>query len=155
MESFMARVEDVAQKRLDTDSKLHYMPSESIHRELLQELDRYPILERALVDMHALSDPALSANIQKSALTILRQDRGESAKGEKLISSDRTERKFVLGKIDGDEETALAPIPPVQESDVPSASLEPAPTLPKVNGIERAQSVVSEQPPEEMDITTD
>ena len=40
MGPFMARVEDVAQKRLDSDSKLHYMSPEVVHRELLQELDR-------------------------------------------------------------------------------------------------------------------
>lgn len=37
----MNKVEDVARKKLDTDQRLQYMPAETIHRELLQELDRF------------------------------------------------------------------------------------------------------------------
>lgn len=36
----MARVDDVVEKRLDTDPKLQYIPADDVHRELLKELDR-------------------------------------------------------------------------------------------------------------------
>jgi len=38
--SFMNRVEDIARKKLDSDQRLQYMPPETVHRELQQELDR-------------------------------------------------------------------------------------------------------------------
>ena len=64
MGPFMARVEDVAQKRLESDSKLHYMSPEVVHRELLQELDRYyqPSFLKPAVNMHTLVD-ILSLNV--------------------------------------------------------------------------------------------
>lgn len=40
MTSFMNRVEDIARKKLDADEKLQYMPPETVHRELMLELDR-------------------------------------------------------------------------------------------------------------------
>jgi hypothetical protein len=40
MSSFMNRVEDIARKKLDSDQRLQYMPPETVHRELQQELDR-------------------------------------------------------------------------------------------------------------------
>lgn len=39
-EPFMNRVEDIARQKLESDQRLHYMPPESVHRELTQELDR-------------------------------------------------------------------------------------------------------------------
>lgn len=36
----MTRVEDVVEKRLETDLKLQYMAPDNVHRELLKELDR-------------------------------------------------------------------------------------------------------------------
>ena len=36
----MNRVEDIARKKLDSDQRLQYMPPETVHRELQQELDR-------------------------------------------------------------------------------------------------------------------
>src|SRR5882762_10300326 len=83
MDAFMARVEDIALKRLDSDSKLYYISQEIVHRELMQELDRYtisqlrykllivtyryPIVERALAEVQTLSDPAFVGGIRKHA----------------------------------------------------------------------------------------
>ncbi|ETW84446.1 hypothetical protein HETIRDRAFT_47313, partial [Heterobasidion irregulare TC 32-1] len=86
MGPFMARVEDVAQKRLDSDSKLHYMSPEVVHRELLQELDRYPIIERALAELQIFSDPAFAADIQQSVQRILKQDRGKEINSQPFMS---------------------------------------------------------------------
>jgi hypothetical protein len=39
-EAFWARVDDIARARLDTEDKLHLKAADTLHRELLQELDR-------------------------------------------------------------------------------------------------------------------
>ncbi|KZT27005.1 hypothetical protein NEOLEDRAFT_1061726 [Neolentinus lepideus HHB14362 ss-1] len=77
IESFMARVEDIARQRINADQKLQYMPPEAVHRELMQEIDRYPLVERAVADVCMFSDPGFAANIRRSVTKILRQDKGE------------------------------------------------------------------------------
>jgi hypothetical protein len=43
----MSRVEDIVRQKLQSDKKLEYMPQEAVHRELMEELDRYgPLVER-------------------------------------------------------------------------------------------------------------
>ena len=42
-EAFWARVDDIARARLEAEDKLHLKADETLHRELLQELDRYEI----------------------------------------------------------------------------------------------------------------
>jgi hypothetical protein len=39
-EAFWARVDDIARTRLDAEDKLHLKAADTLHRELLQELDR-------------------------------------------------------------------------------------------------------------------
>ena len=41
MEAFWERVDDIARVRLDAEDKLHLKAADTLHRELLQELDRY------------------------------------------------------------------------------------------------------------------
>ncbi|KAI0033901.1 hypothetical protein K488DRAFT_84450 [Vararia minispora EC-137] len=74
MESLMARVEDIARRKLDSDERLAQKAPETVHRELLQELDRYPILERALSDVPAFSDPAFNGAVRQHARKILREN---------------------------------------------------------------------------------
>ncbi|KZT74434.1 hypothetical protein DAEQUDRAFT_761289 [Daedalea quercina L-15889] len=92
MDILMTRVEDIVKQRLASDQKLHYMPETVMTRELMQELDRYPLVERAASETRALSDPAFASGIRNSIKTILQDDR-------------RNEGKFVDGMdIDGIEE---------------------------------------------------
>ena len=39
-DAFWARVDDIARTRLDAEDKLHLKAADTLHRELLQELDR-------------------------------------------------------------------------------------------------------------------
>ncbi|TFY65422.1 hypothetical protein EVG20_g5604 [Dentipellis fragilis] len=83
MGAFMARVEDVVQKRLDLEhNKLQFMPQDYVHRELLQELDRYPIVERAMGDFHAKTGADMSSQIRKALQKALRKDRGVAEKDD-------------------------------------------------------------------------
>ena len=40
MSAFLARVEDIAKAKLESDPKLQYMPDANVTREIMQELDR-------------------------------------------------------------------------------------------------------------------
>ncbi|GBE79146.1 hypothetical protein SCP_0203430 [Sparassis crispa] len=73
--SFMARVEDITRQKLASDQKLQYMPDAAASRELMQELDRYPIVERAVADVAMLSDPVFATGIRDSVKKILSEDR--------------------------------------------------------------------------------
>ncbi|KAF9451744.1 hypothetical protein P691DRAFT_807089 [Macrolepiota fuliginosa MF-IS2] len=77
--TFKSRVEDVARQRLTNDHNLLYMPQEFIHRELMQELDRFPIVERSTSELPILNDPALSTRIGDSLEKILK-DQGVTVK---------------------------------------------------------------------------
>lgn len=83
MSAFMARVDDIARKKLETDQRLQYMPAETVHRELQQELDRYPIVERAVADVRMLSDQSFISGIRDSVQRILREDRAKAPQTEK------------------------------------------------------------------------
>lgn len=41
MEAFWERVDVIARTRLDAEDKLHLKAADTLHRELLQELDRF------------------------------------------------------------------------------------------------------------------
>ena len=90
METLTARVDDIAKRKLEEDEKLAKKAPEEVHREVMQELDRYalhcptpdpdntvdlhhryPILERALADLALPSDPAFAEDIRKHAKQIL------------------------------------------------------------------------------------
>ncbi|KAI0258906.1 hypothetical protein BC834DRAFT_668875 [Gloeopeniophorella convolvens] len=53
-DAFWERVEDIARARLEAEDKLHLKAADTLHRELLQELDRFPLVERAVADVPAL-----------------------------------------------------------------------------------------------------
>lgn len=75
MNTLMTRAEEIAREKLAADQKLQYMPEAIISRELMQELDRYPIVERAVSDLRALSNPTLASGIRASVKAILQRDR--------------------------------------------------------------------------------
>jgi len=75
-EAFWARVDDIARARLDAEDKLHLKAADTLHRELLQELDRFPLVERAVADVPALADPEFAAGIRRHAESLVRRSRG-------------------------------------------------------------------------------
>ncbi|KAG1907508.1 uncharacterized protein F5891DRAFT_991539 [Suillus fuscotomentosus] len=76
-EAFKSRVDDIARQRLSSDPKLISMPNDAIQRELLGEIDRYPIVERAVVDAPLLSDPSFIAGIRASLERTMSAGRSE------------------------------------------------------------------------------
>jgi len=88
MSSFMNRVEDITRKKLETDQRLQYMPPETVHRELQQELERYPIVERAVADVHMLSDHSFVSGIRNSLQKILQEDRAKGSQDDPQPNTD-------------------------------------------------------------------
>jgi len=76
MEAFWERVDVIARTRLDAEDKLHLKAADTLHRELLQELDRFPLVERAVADVPALADPEFAAGIRGHAENLLKRSRG-------------------------------------------------------------------------------
>ncbi|KAH9987772.1 hypothetical protein BJV74DRAFT_492703 [Russula compacta] len=75
-EAFWGRVDDIARARLDAEDKLHLKAADTLHRELLQELDRFPLVERAVADVPALADPEFAAGIRRHAENLVGRSRG-------------------------------------------------------------------------------
>ncbi|KAI0751312.1 hypothetical protein C8Q80DRAFT_1156583 [Daedaleopsis nitida] len=73
--AFLARVEDIAKQKLASDPKLQYMPEANVSREIMQELDRYPIVERAVQEASLLSKSSMVGGIKDSMRKILQEDR--------------------------------------------------------------------------------
>jgi hypothetical protein len=79
---FKDRIEDIARQRLTSDQMLHYLPPDLVHKELRQEVDRFPVVERAVAEVRMLTDPSFLASIQTSVQKILRLEKG----GEQAIA---------------------------------------------------------------------
>ncbi|KIJ70463.1 hypothetical protein HYDPIDRAFT_105193 [Hydnomerulius pinastri MD-312] len=74
--TFKSRVDDIARQRLASDPKLVHMPHDTVHRELVGEIDRYPIVERAVTEAPLLSDASFAAGIRASVQRILDESKG-------------------------------------------------------------------------------
>jgi len=82
---FKDRIENIARQRLTSDQMLHYLPPDLVHKELRQEVDRFPVVERAVAEVRILSDPSFLASIQTSVQKILRLEEG----GKQAIVKDK------------------------------------------------------------------
>ncbi|KAI0676814.1 complex proteins associated with Set1p component shg1-domain-containing protein [Trametes maxima] len=81
MAALLARVEDIAKQKLASDPKLQYMPEANVTREIMQELERYPIVERAVNDVSSLSNATFASNVQSSVQKVLQENRQTSGQG--------------------------------------------------------------------------
>ncbi|KAF8558812.1 hypothetical protein OG21DRAFT_982304 [Imleria badia] len=75
MASLQSRVEDIARQLLATDGDLIQQSQDAIYRELMGEIDRYPILERAVAEAPLLSETAFAETIRSSVQRILDENR--------------------------------------------------------------------------------
>ncbi|OBZ71918.1 hypothetical protein A0H81_08280 [Grifola frondosa] len=103
MPAFMSRIEDIARQKLDADPKLQYMSEPAVARELMQELDRYPVVERAVADVRILSDPAFASGIRASVQNILREDRKNASSGGASGEQEDEAGANVTPKADADK----------------------------------------------------
>ncbi|TFK43281.1 hypothetical protein BDQ12DRAFT_171629 [Crucibulum laeve] len=149
--SFKSRIEDVARQRLISDQKLQYMPQELLHSELMQEMDRYPIVERAAADMPMLSDCSFTTGIRTTVQSIFREGKVPKApplkahlenldtlKSQRTLPSSSVEKPEISGFIHRENEqpkessakdTTTTPTSTVQSPKAALAPLEPIPTF--------------------------
>ncbi|TBU32162.1 hypothetical protein BD309DRAFT_1081614 [Dichomitus squalens] len=80
MTALLSRVDDIAKEKLASDPKLQYMPEASVVREVMQELDRYPLVDRAVKDRSLLDDPSFVAGLRSTMRKILQEDRKAAGK---------------------------------------------------------------------------
>jgi len=97
--SFTSRVEDIARQRLLSDQKLQYMPPDAAHRELMKEMDRYPIVERAVGELQMFADPSFITEIRNSVQKILREDRGKASSNMAIDEPPKAPSRFADGTI--------------------------------------------------------
>jgi len=69
--SLQSRVEDIARQRLASDPNLMNQSQEAIYRELMGEIDRYPILERTVAEAPLISETSFTETIRSSVQRIL------------------------------------------------------------------------------------
>jgi len=89
-EALKSRVDDIARQRLSSDPKLISTPNDAIQRELLGEIDRYPIVERAVADAPLLSDPAFVAGIRASLQRTLRGEKSHATPSQMTPPNSHT-----------------------------------------------------------------
>lgn len=73
--ALLSRVDDIAKEKLASDPKLQYMPEANVTREVMQELERYPLVDRAVKDGSILDDPSFVAKLRNTMHNILEEDR--------------------------------------------------------------------------------
>ncbi|KAF7432829.1 hypothetical protein PC9H_004772 [Pleurotus ostreatus] len=105
------KVEGIARQWLDSEQR-QYMSQEHIHKSLMQEVDRYPIVERAAADMQSVTDESFSSAVRRSLQKILREDRGE-----KVDDSEVAQQQEPLKEGSGGTDT-----PKVASTDVNSST---------------------------------
>ncbi|KAF5387601.1 hypothetical protein D9615_000088 [Tricholomella constricta] len=91
MTTLKTRVEEVAQQRFTSDPKLSFMSQEAIYRELMQEMERFPVVDRVAADVQLLSDPLFTENIRKSVHNILLESKGQKKPPQKDEKGEATE----------------------------------------------------------------
>jgi len=129
---FKDRIEDIARQRLTSDQMLHYLPPDLVHKELRQEVDRFPVVERAVVEVRILSDPTFLATIQSSVQKILRLEKG----GKNAIAKDdhpesvKTRTPVTETHLEKSVHDAQVPGPSkLSESMVTGVSSDPGPSM--------------------------
>ncbi|KAI0079688.1 hypothetical protein K474DRAFT_1591464 [Panus rudis PR-1116 ss-1] len=83
--TFIARIEEIIKERLAVDSKLQYMPEAVACRELAEEVDRYPVVERAVADLPRMSDSQLASTIHRKLSSIVDEDRYSTLSRSTLV----------------------------------------------------------------------
>ncbi|KAK7061419.1 hypothetical protein R3P38DRAFT_2829386 [Favolaschia claudopus] len=124
-EAFKARVEEIARERLESGQTAYTAP-ELLHKDLMQEINRFPIVDRFASDV-----PMLSDNIRASLQRTLREDRGQKdpppenaapsqPSGESARPSPKEDPSLLPS-----QEPALAPlVPPGPSSEVPEKEMD-------------------------------
>ncbi|KAF9534994.1 hypothetical protein CPB83DRAFT_843301 [Crepidotus variabilis] len=69
--AFQGKIEEIVKQRLAKAQMLHYLPQDMVQKELGQEVERYPIVERAVADVQLFSDPTFIGKLGDSLQKVL------------------------------------------------------------------------------------
>ncbi|KIY63474.1 hypothetical protein CYLTODRAFT_314191, partial [Cylindrobasidium torrendii FP15055 ss-10] len=75
IEEFKARVETILKERLIADQKLRFNMESKIHEELMEEINRRPVVTRAVDEVPSLANGSLLDTIHTSAYRVLQESR--------------------------------------------------------------------------------
>lgn len=87
---FVTRVEDITRRKLQQDQRLLYLAETAMNRELHQELNRYPIVDRATSEVPSLRDPDFRVAIRQQLTQMLRDDRNGGASSTTTAARSNT-----------------------------------------------------------------
>ncbi|KAJ7047710.1 hypothetical protein C8F04DRAFT_1247332 [Mycena alexandri] len=141
--AFKTRIEELARERMESmeSGQLAYMTPEMLHKELMHQVNRFPVVERFASEVPMLSEGAFKDGIRTSIQRILRDDRGQNdppppdlvAPGE-AAPSQQSILVLPTASVKEGEEAPVAPVLPTQESIVvplvPRGSSAEPPQLP-------------------------
>lgn len=87
--AFTARVNDIVGQKLSSysNAKFNSMGPDALHAELLSEMNRYPLVQRAVANMPVFSDPSFQSDIRHSLSRILISSRQPN--GQPPVSNNR------------------------------------------------------------------
>ncbi|KAJ7477079.1 hypothetical protein B0H11DRAFT_1695224, partial [Mycena galericulata] len=71
-DAFKTRIEEIARERINS-GQLAYTAPDMVHKELMQEVNRFPVVERFASEVPMLSDGAFKDAIHNSLQRILRE----------------------------------------------------------------------------------
>ncbi|KAJ6510179.1 hypothetical protein C8R47DRAFT_785514 [Mycena vitilis] len=117
-DAFKTRIEEIARARLESGQMAYTVP-EMLHKELVQEVNRYPIVDRFASEAPMLSDSAFTDGIRVSIQRILREDRGQKDPPnppEHTAPSQPALPPTVASAKEGED----APVPPVLPDQEPA-----------------------------------
>ncbi|KAJ7937383.1 hypothetical protein B0H13DRAFT_2303084 [Mycena leptocephala] len=79
-DAFKTRIEEIARERIES-GQVAYTAPEMLHKELMQEINRFPIVDRFASDVPMLSDNAFKDGIRASIQRILREGQASAKEG--------------------------------------------------------------------------
>ncbi|KAG5644940.1 hypothetical protein DXG03_007405 [Asterophora parasitica] len=78
MTTLRTRVEEIAQRSYSSNPKLSFMSQEQAYQELMQEMERFPVVDRVASEVQLLSDTSFTENIHNAVLNILAESKGQA-----------------------------------------------------------------------------
>ncbi|KAJ7122785.1 hypothetical protein C8R44DRAFT_784546 [Mycena epipterygia] len=76
-DAFKTRIDELARDRIKS-GQMGYTAPDILHKDLTQEVNRFPIVERFASEVPMLADSAFKDGIHNSLQRILREDRGQT-----------------------------------------------------------------------------
>ncbi|GJJ07748.1 hypothetical protein Clacol_001953 [Clathrus columnatus] len=92
LKPLMTRIEDISRDKLASDKRLEIKMKEAIHSELMQEVEKYPMIQQAVTDFSALKDETFLSSIDGYLGNIVR---GENNVNPKLWQANPSQIKQV------------------------------------------------------------